>query len=133
MERKVFILEDQMDVKLPIITQLLSISKDEINITKAHNYAEAMIIFSIYKKFDLAFFDFNLRDVKSGLDVAKLSKAMEVQFDKVIVHSSDSEGGGQIADELEGEQLQLDEMIFFAVKVKNGTVIPPDNFPFKNN
>lgn len=133
MDRKVFVLEDQVDLKMPIITQFLSISKDEISITKAHNYAEAMIIFSIYKKFDLAFFDFNLKDVRSGLDVAKLAKAMEVTFDKVIVHSSDVEGGGQIADELEGEQLQLDEMIFYSRKVKDGTVLPPENFPFKNN
>lgn len=133
--KRVFVLEDDIDTKLPIIENFLSMSKEkEYELVRAHNLAEALVIFSVYKEYDLGFFDYNLKDVKNGLDVAKMAKGMEVQFKKVYVHSGDFEGAPKIAAELGGEQMSLGDMISIPFKAKKGAFTPPSEmYPFSEN
>jgi hypothetical protein len=95
---RIFILDDDMKDRLPIIMSFLKKHKIEnYRLFQAPSFQQAEVWFKVEKSFDIGFFDRDLRsDPITGEDVARLCLDEDIQFGQVIVHSGNSVGAERI-------------------------------------
>ena len=109
---RIFILDDDMEDRLPIILKLLEANGVKIwQLFKAKTFDQAYEIFKDEKTFDIGFFDRDLRsDPVTGEDAARLALDEDIQFGQVIVHSGNSVGAERIFRIFENAGYNVDKI-----------------------